>query len=349
MIKSKNIIFLYSEVVGYLIPIFRILVNEYGYNVIVVYWDENRLKPYSLPSIKGVSFIPVSSFKKNELLLFCKKNNPNLVYVSGWMDKRYLNVTKILKKRNIPIVVGFDDMWKGNWRQKLGAIIFPWYYRKFFTYAWVAGPEQYEFARRLGFQKKYIIFDLLSANTDVFNREFVIDEVDIKKSFLYVGNFRKVKGTDVLKEAYVLYKEIYKGDWELICVGNGDMEQLLLDSEGIKIFPFASETELINISKEASVFILPSRNDQWGVVVHEFVSLGMALLLSENVGSKSTFFINRFNGLMYNNDSPEELAKKMHEFSVMDANKLMKMRQNSQVLAKRISSSTSVANLISIT
>tara|TARA_B110000037_G_C17095772_1_gene495928 strand:+ start:711 stop:1751 length:1041 start_codon:yes stop_codon:yes gene_type:complete len=344
-----KIVFLYSELVGYLMPIFRLLISKYNFEVHVIHWDkEKKIKPYEPDHIKGVYYYPSSNFSKFQILNLCVTINPDIIYISGWMDKSYLHTAKYFKNLGIPIVTGFDDRWLGTLRQKIGAFIFPFLYKKYFSHAWVAGTEQYEFAKKLNFPNNKIIFNLLSANTDIFNKERVNLEISKQKSFLYVGNFRKVKGTDILVNAYKIYKSKYKGQWGLKCVGNGNLNKMMENICGLDIYPFSNEEKLIEIASKSSVFILPSRNDQWGVVVHEFSSLGLPLLLSENVGAKCTFFIEKYNGLSFKNNSADELASQMHKFSLMNDDDMESMSINSFNLSKRISPESSVANLVSI-
>jgi glycosyltransferase involved in cell wall biosynthesis len=346
-----KILYLYSELVGYQMPIFKTYVEKYKARVHVVNWDKNKIKPYSPPPIEGVTFYKRSEFSKEDLLIFTQKIQPDIIYISGWMDKGYLYVTKRMKKENIPIVTAFDDIWKGSIRQRIGALIFPFYFKKFFTHAWVAGPFQFEFAKRLGFKNSEVIFDMLSADSSIFQ----IDKGNImntniaqSKSFLYVGNFRQVKGVDILLEAYNIYRNIYNGKWKMICVGNGELENSIKQNIDIEVLPFSSYETLKEISKRTSVFILPSRHDQWGVVTHEFVLMGMPLLLSENVGAKATFLIEYFNGLIFRDNSATDLAKKMLAFSNFTDSELNEMSKNSYILSKRINVSTSAANFMSI-
>lgn len=344
------ILYLYSELVGYQIPILKSYVNDYDAEVHVVNWDKKKLKPYSPPTVNGVTYYKRSDFNNSSLLELTLKLNPDIIYISGWMDKGYLFVTKRMKQKGIPIVTAFDDMWKGNLRQIIGSLVFPFYFKKYFSHAWVAGAYQYEFAKRLGFKNNEIIFEMLSADTKVFNHSNRnLDYLAVNpQAFLYVGNFRKVKGFDILMQAFYIYKTKYNGSWKLICVGNGELLELAKNEEKVEIIPFSNAHELIEISSQASVFILPSRHDQWGVVVHEFASLGMPLLLSEYVGARSAFFIKNFNGLMFFKNSAEDLAKKMIEFSHMQSEKLHEMSCNSVLLSKRITIESSAANFISL-
>ena len=204
--------------------------------------------------------------------------------------------------------------------------------------------------------------DTLAADWKITNPSLTLYDVSIfnqdnylhdkknsqKKSFMYVGNFRKVKGTDILLEAFNLYTEKYKGCWGLVCIGNGKLGSELIKNKKINVIPFSTSSEIIELTKFSDVFILPSRNDQWGVVVHEFTSMGMPLLLSENVGAKSEFFISGFNGFQFDENSPTRLAEMMKKFEEMDNLKLIEMGENSKMLSKRINVKTSAANFISL-
>jgi glycosyltransferase involved in cell wall biosynthesis len=109
-----------------------------------------------------------------------------------------------------------------------------------------------------------------------------------------------------------------------------------------------SQEELINITKGAGVFILPSRHEQWGVVIHEFTSAGLPLIISDNVGSAPVFFVERYNGVSFNNNSAVDLAKAMWKMSIKPDSELIEMSKNSIEFSKRITPSTQAANLMSV-
>jgi glycosyltransferase involved in cell wall biosynthesis len=342
-----KILFLYSEIVGYNISLFKELTSNYNSFVHVIHWDKNKIKPYNAEPIDNVFYYNRSSFSNEELYKFAFELAPDIVYVSGWMDRGYLPVSAQFKRNKIPVVVGFDDIWEGSFRQRMGALLFPYFFKKYFSVAWVAGPYQFEFAKKLGFTNDQIIFDLLSADLNVFNKSKA--DISIKsKSFLYVGNFRLVKGTDILVEAYKIYKTQFGGNWNLTLVGTGNEIKVDNYFDGLKVYPFANSQDLVDYANNSSVFILPSRHDQWGVVVHEFASLGMPLILSDKVGASSTFLIDGFNGFKYIHSSALELAKLMHKFSTMDEAQFNMMSIGSTTLSARINSRTSAANFLSV-
>ncbi|MDD5727022.1 MAG: glycosyltransferase family 4 protein [Victivallales bacterium] len=345
-----KILYLYSELVGYQIPVFLEYVGKYHAEVHVVRWDRNNLKPYIPPEHDNIFYYKRSGYDNNALLKLVAEINPDIVYISGWMDKGYLQAARRLRRRGIPVLAGFDDIWESRWRQRFGALLFSFSLKNCFSHAWVAGPAQYEFAARLGFRKDEIILNMLSANTPLFQQgaRFLEEKLkDYPESFLYAGNFRAIKGTDILAEAFKIYRTKYHGAWTLTCVGNGELRKTLKAVPEIEIIEFSDQEKLLELVKRSGVFILPSRHEQWGLVVHEFAAAGMPLILSAAVGARPCFLIEGFNGVSYANDSPEELAAAMHRMAQTGRTELVKMGHNSAKLAQSISPEITAASFMS--
>jgi glycosyltransferase involved in cell wall biosynthesis len=207
---------------------------------------------------------------------------------------------------------------------------------------------QYQFAKEMGFRDEKIIHNLLSADTEAFNAPTHQEDRVIGGAFLYVGNFREIKGTDLLAEAFKRYRSEIKGGWSLKCVGIGPLEKVLQNVTGIEVIPYCDQEKLAVIAGSCGAFILPSRRDQWGVVVHEFASFGLPLLLSSGVGARSTFLIEGFNGYSFEKNSVTALSKAMSRMSSLPPDCLVKMGKGSKLLAKRISPEISAASLIAV-
>jgi glycosyltransferase involved in cell wall biosynthesis len=276
-----KVLYLYSELGPYNMPVFKELANKHMANLWVVSWSKGKIKPYRPEAIENVQYFDRSKFRVGELMSFSKSLEPDLVYVSGWMDKGYLSVARLLTKLGVPVVCGMDGIWRGGVRQLARAASFPLLYRGCFSHAWVAGMRQYEYAKRIGFPNDRIRFDLLTCDYQLFSKAAL--ELNKKKAyyprrFLYVGNFRHVKGTDILVKAYSRYRTVCKSDpWDLICIGNGELQYLLEKKKGIEVRPFASQATLVSFCDQVGAFVLPSRRDHWGVVVHEFAAAGLPL------------------------------------------------------------------------
>ena len=335
----------------YQIPVLKEFVNKYNAEVHVVYWDTKGNAPYVPPIIENTVFYARSKFKTQQLSELIEGIVPNIIYISGWQDKGYLKVVKPYKRKGIPIVTGFDEIWSGTLRQRIGAIIFPFFLYNYFTHAWVSGPRQYEFAKKLGFKDSHILYHLYSGNTELFNQGLQFLETKSKnypKTFLFVGRFVPVKAIDVLVKAFKIYRSKYGGDWKLVCVGKGEMRNLLEGGEHIEIHDFLDQSAIFNMLEATGAFVLPSRFDVSPLVVHEFASAGLPLILSDSIGNKILFLIEKYNGFSFKKDNAEDLAIAMSKMSKKPVSELIEMGQNSFLLSNTHNAKFVAASFISL-
>ena len=347
-----KILYLYTEIMGYNLPILERLVSHHGASVEVIRWNQNKLTPFVPAPIPGVTFHERTSFNAPQLLAFALALKPDLVYISGWQDRGYLPVVRQLKAQGTTVVTGMDSQWTGSLRQRIVALWMRWLIKdKCYSQAWVPGPMQYEYARRLGFKKTEILCNLLSGNSGLFGQAALAlqteKRVHYPKQFLYVGRFAQSKGMDILIEAYKTYKTKYGGDWSLKCVGNGPLEQALAREPDIQVEAFSSQQVLLQHARLSGALVLPSRDEPWGVVVHEFASAGLPLILSENVGARPQFLIDQLNGYTFYNDSADDLAHKMFLMSSASTGQLIDMGQASAHLAQHVTPDIAAASFIS--
>lgn len=347
---ALKILYLYTEVMGYQTSVFKRLVSTYGASIDVVHWDHNKLTPFRNPNMEGVKFHPRSSFSAKQLKQFALDLRPDLIYISGWQDKSYLQLARSLRLVGCPVVVGFDDQWHGRLRQLMGSYLMKFIWKKrYFSHAWVAGPMQYEYAKRMGFSNNEIIFNLLSCDVDAFSQSPGSQECkNGALNFLFVGRFHANKGISTLLEAYKIYKSQLNGVWGLICAGNGPLRDSLDRASGVQVKEFQDIAGLRLLAERSGAFILPSRREPWGVVVQEFALLGMPLILSDQVGSHPLFLINAYNGYLFRNDSPLDLAKKMLEISTMSLDERQKYANRSREMGLVINPEKSAASFMSI-
>lgn len=346
-----KVLFLYAEVMGYTVANFRELVRKNA-EITVVHWDHKKLTPYNIPPIDGVKVYPRSEMTVQDIFELTNSCDPDITYVSGWQDFGYLRVVRRLRKDGKVVVAGFDDQWFGSMRQQIAAVIGRGrFFSIFFSHAWVSGAPQFEYARRIGFKPEEIIFDLVSADvsnfSDNLDKRLEVKKISYPHCFLFVGRFNEVKGIDVLIDAWKRL-EGKREDWELVLVGNGSFMPDLSDVGQITIKDFLQPDQLIKESDSSGCFILPSNNEPWGVVVHEFASAGMPLILSNAVGSGSIFLISGLNGYSFSAGDPDDLSEKMLSIINMSDHELLIMSRKSYVLSGRITTESSVNNLLSL-
>ena len=346
-----KILYLYSEVMGYTMATIRALV-ERGAEVHVVHWDHKKLTPYQPPQLPGVYLYKRSEFSVDAIQSLIKTISPSITVVSGWMDKGYLAVAKKQRARGGVTVTAFDGQWYGSPKQKISGLLGRvGYFSQYFSHAWVTGYYQFEFARRMGFEKKKIVFDLYSADSIFFHQAYR-NNIEQKKlryphRFLFVGRLEPIKGLDTLLQSWRLLGD-NKNRWELHLIGNGSLKTALESITGLVVKDFMQPDQLVQEVAHAGCFILPSHGEPWGVVVHEFAAAGLPLIVSDVVGAASTFLISGMNGFSYEANDPQALAHRLAQIIGLNDQELLTMSEHSYRLSHRITPESSAANLLSI-
>jgi glycosyltransferase involved in cell wall biosynthesis len=346
-----KILYLYTELLGYQISVFQELVSNFNSEVHVIHWNGLKNTRFELPDLKGVRFYNREMLTKKSILTLVNDLKPAITYISGWVDKTYLYVAMKLRAKNIPVVCGFDDIWKNSLKQVLGSYVSPIILNKFFSHAWVAGHYQYEYAKKIGFKNDKIIFNLLSADVDIFNEAFQsfrkIKENNYPHCFVYVGRFEHVKGVDLLAEAWDRIKH-QKKDWQLVMIGNGSLQDQILKHEDIIVLDFIQPKGLSKEILKFGCFILPSRNEQWSIVMHEFSAAGLPLICSDICGAIPMFLCDGFNGFTFNANSVDSLMEQMLVIINSPDAILSKLGENSHILGQRINPRITASSLISV-
>lgn len=339
---KNTILFLLSEVHNYHISLIDEIITSYNYKLVVVYKDKDNKTPYKPPQLQDVIFKGKSEFVSyNDFKDFVLNVNPILVRTSGWVDKDYLKVSKKLKKLGAASVVVSDTQWKNTIKQTLGAILYGRYIRSCFSKMMVAGPYQFEYARRLGFSKKNILFSNLSANTKIYSRSE--PSLKFEKKLIYVGNLEKVKGTHLLLQSWSSINN--KKGWSLELIGKGTYFQKL-NSSDVQFRGYLDSAEIKKAMETAAFFILPSVSEQWGVVMHEACLSGVPILCSDEVGSIPLFLINGYNGFTFKTNDVNDLVKSIEKIIDLSDEELIRMRHNSLSLSRRITTPISAASLM---
>lgn len=336
---------------GYQIVVFKEYISNYDAEVHAVHWNHKKKTSYKPPEIDGLKYYNKSNFDLEELKNMAFILNPDIVFICGWMDKDYLRVSRLLKKKGIPVVAGCDTQWKGSLKQWLNIILFPFTLKKCFSHIWVAGPYQYEYVRKLGFAKSEIIFNCYSADIELFNKAYE-NSVELKTQkyphrFLFVGRFEKVKGIDLLIDAWEGLGSSRR-DWELCFIGNGSLYPLLSKIENIKVVKFLQPEELIKNVQNAGCFILPSRAEPWAVVLHEFSAAGLPIICSDVCGAAPVFTISNYNGYTFKSEDVTELMDRMKKIIEKKDSELLKMSRNSNYIGQKITPEIAASSFLSV-
>lgn len=130
-----------------------------------------------------------------------------------------------------------------------------------------------------------------------------------KKMILSVGQFVYRKGFDILIRAC---KSLSPDVGVYIVGGKAILEytELLnkLGIDNIYFIEFKTKIELIEYYRVADVFVLPTREDIWGLVINEAMAFGLPIVTTDKCGAGIEMVKNNRNGYIINSDAVEELV-----------------------------------------
>ena len=348
--EKKKIVFLYSELAAYFLACIEELLKRPGIEVHIIRWPVNKEAPFRFSFPENVKIYSRNEFDSAEAL--ARKVDaigPSAIYCSGWVDKGYLSVCKAYKNK-IPVIVGFDNQWKGTLKQRIATFISPFKILNHFSHCWVPGAPQEEYAVRLGFKKDKVLTGFYCCDHDFFHQQYLANADEKKekfpKRFIYIGRYYDFKGITDLWEAFIELQEEQPNDWELWCLGTGDIAPV--EHPKIMHFGFVQPAELPKFIKGAGVFVLPSHFEPWGVVVHEFAAAGFPLICSDEVGACSAFVQNDFNGYIYHAGNKKALKETLRKMMGLEQEQLITMAERSVEKAKLITPATWTKQLISL-
>lgn len=207
---------------------------------------------------------------------------PKLFIHTGWAYDHFNSLAREVKSRNGYVVGMFDNCWKGSIRQLVGSVYFRLFLSRRFDSVWVPGKSGQKLARNFGVPDSDIYTGLYGASHDVFCSMQPISQR--KKQILFVGRLDHRKGVLPLAEAFKSVQGKMK-DWQLLLVGDGPCLDELRQIGGISILPFKQPEEISRLMNESRTVILPSREEHWGLVVHEAVLCGCPVVVQKRVGS----------------------------------------------------------------
>lgn len=338
-------LFLYTEIAEYFLACCKELC-EHG-EVHIVRWPVNKEAPFQFKINEKIKIYDKSDYDLPQLKQLVNQINPDVIICSGWIDKDYLKITKNYFKK-IPTVMTCDTHWNGSLKQRLAMLVSRFTLLKIFSHAWVPGQIQKQYVLNLGFDKKNILMGFYSCDLDHFESIYQSQKeqklTHFPKRFLYVGRYYEFKGIKELWQAFIELQGEQPNEWELWCLGVGDIEPI--QHPKIKHFGFVQPKDLANYTSQTGVFVLPSRFEPWGVVVHEFAASGFPILLSDKVGAKEQFLHEGKNGFTFRADDVNDLKKALQKIINTKESDLLAMGAYSHHLSKTISPKTWVKSLL---
>ena len=344
-----KILFFYTELAEYFISCVNTLSIKSNAEIHIVKWSVNKEAPFQFSFPEKIKTYNRREYNKKSLVELSENISPDLIYCSGWMEDDYLFICKKFRNR-ISTIIGFDNHWKGTVQQYIGTFAGRILFHHYFSHCWVPGKPQIEFAKRLGFNNENILTGFYSCDYNFFHNLYLSNSEQKKKIFphklIFVWRYYAFKGIKDLWNAFMEIQNENPNDWELWCLGTGDIDPILHPK--IKHFGFVQPKDMENIIRDGGVFVLPSTFEPWGVAVHEFSAAGFPLICSNEVGAHEIFLRENENGFTFKAGDINGLKSAMKKIISLPNEKLFEMGEQSAELAKQITPDKWADTLMSI-
>ena len=183
--------------------------------------------------------------------------------------------------------------------------------------------------------KRYLVEALNVPEAEVFTRTYLVPDAETllkplsedkqnlglkQPIFLYVGRITARKGIKTLLQACAILKKQGYSDYTLLIVGKGDQQNEL--EAFIKEQDFAEQVNWVGwvdygslgaYFQQADIFVFPTFEDVWGMVVPEAMVFGKPILCSNGAAS-CELIAEGENGYVFDPSNAQELAGKMQVF-----------------------------------
>lgn len=152
------------------------------------------------------------------------------------------------------------------------------------------------------------------------------------KVIVGVGQFIERKGWDILVRAFEEVNE-EGSDVSLYIIGGktGDLENLIGKEipNGIFAIPFMSKRELFQYYRAADLFVLPTREDIWGLVVNEAMAMGLPVITTDRCNAGIELVKNGVNGFVVEAGDEKALKNVMSKILKTENERIKEMGQMS--------------------
>jgi glycosyltransferase involved in cell wall biosynthesis len=152
---------------------------------------------------------------------------------------------------------------------------------------------------------------------------------------LFVGRLDSQKGIDILLEAIVhlerkIPQEASKITFQICGIGpmSGSVNNFAENRPNVNYLGYVSDENLLHLYKSASIFLMPSRRETFGLAAMEAMASGTPIITSNIPGPRT--FVRQDFGRMVPPGNPAALAESIYWFHQIQKNDLDQLHRMEQ-------------------
>lgn len=284
-------------------------------------WTQFKNINFKKIDLRGIKIGNETSFCP-EIIKYLKKNKFDIIIVGGYSTPTGMLLIKYLKKNKIPFILNCDGGMKKDTERKILLKI-----KKYFissaTYWLSTGNITDEYLEYYGAKKEKIYrYNFTSVKNeqilkDISQKEKNIfkEQLGLKSRYIVisVGTYIYRKGFDILiKSAKYIDKDI-----EVIIVGDKPTKEYLelidkYNITNVRFIDFMSKEILEKYYKASDIFVLPTREDIWGLVINEAMAKGLPIITTDKCVAGMELVKDKENGYIVPVEDYKAIAEKIN-------------------------------------
>lgn len=260
-----------------------------------------------------------------EIVKWINKDMFDIFVVGGYSTPTAMIAIQIMKMKKIPFILNSDGgIIK---KDKIIKKIVKKYFISSASICLSTGEMTNKYLLHYGVKKENIFIypftsiidsDIVNSILPLENKSILRKKLGIKgnKIVISVGQFIHRKGYDILINSW---KNIDK-DYTLVIIGGGEKEFELKGLisknklQNIKIVDFKSKKELKEYYLAADLFVLPTREDIWGLVINEAMAHGLPIITTDKCIAGLELIQENENGCIIPVEQSELLSMKIKSY-----------------------------------
>ena len=336
--KNKKIVIIHNVISPHILPVFTELAKKVDLKVLFCAHKESNRSWKEKPT--GFKYTVLSSKRlelrgKDLFTLFInfnvreqlEKGKPDLVILAGWDLPTYYIAALYCTFKKIPYIVWsgstkYEESWRRSISKPLvrallqGASGYIAYGLRARNYLIMLGcrPDKITIAYNSIDIDKYL--HPTTAQKKFADNLFTKHKLNSKTVLLFYGQLIERKRPDLLIAAAAKLQKKHT-DLAVLIVGSGPLENKL--HEQLKVQRLTTAAIISNpgdeympgILAKAHVFVLPSDEEVWGLVVNQAMAAGTPVVASNKVGCVDDLIIPEFTGLTFSAGDVPSLAKQL--------------------------------------
>ena len=284
-----------------------------------------------------VSSAPREWARAGRIIAWLKENSVRLVVLYGYNDAGRIRILRWCRRHHVPCLLSSDSNVKLDRATGLKKAVKKALVGAAVRSAWGAmpfGTSGTAYYLKYGTRPDRIYRMPGEPDYDAIDRVTSADIAGVRDRFklaatrrhiVFCGRLIELKRVDTLIDAFNAVAD-ERPDWNLVIVGDGPLKASLAErvrpdlAHRVLWTGFIADTPTISaVYRACDVLVLPSRFEQWALVVNEAAAAGLALVTSDVVGAADDLLRTGINGYTFPAGDHAALADALRKVTALDA------------------------------